>query len=229
MVETLFPQELTLEVMVIRLALSLVVGAAVGLEREYRDQPAGFRTHTLISIGATLLMFVSIAVPDWHGSGDPSRIAAQVVSGIGFLGAGAIIKFGADIRGLTTAASVWAVAAIGLGVGAGLYVASGVAVVLIVVVLVILNKVEKALFEQRLIKALVIEADGTGPNTGVLQGRIDRFGMKIRTVDLDYRAAEDSIRIRYIVYVPRFFDVEFVVRGLSELPGIRRISIEELG
>jgi putative Mg2+ transporter-C (MgtC) family protein len=91
MVETLFPQELTLEVMVLRLALSLFVGSIVGLEREYRDQPAGFRTHTLISIGSTLLMFVSIAVPDWHDVGDPSRIAAQVVSGIGFLGAGAII------------------------------------------------------------------------------------------------------------------------------------------
>jgi uncharacterized membrane protein YhiD involved in acid resistance len=115
-----------------------------------------------------------------------------------------------------------------LGIGAGLYVASGVAVALIVIVLAILNKVEKALFEQRLIKALVIEAEGTGPDGDQLHGRIDSFGMKIRTVDLDYRAEKDSITIRYIVYTPRLFRVERVVRGLSDLPGIRRISVEEL-
>ncbi|MFP4430865.1 MAG: MgtC/SapB family protein [Spirochaetaceae bacterium] len=229
MVETPFPQELTLEVMLLRLALSLLVGSMVGLEREYRDQPAGFRTHTLISIGATLLMFVSIAVPDRYGVGDPSRIAAQVVSGIGFLGAGAIIKFGADIRGLTTAASIWAVAAIGLGIGAGLYVASGVAVVLIVVVLAILNKIEKVLFEQRLIKALIIEAEGTGPDGDQVNRTIDSFGMNIRTVDLDYRAEKNCITIRYVVYVPRLFRVERLVRGLSDFPGIKRISIEEVG
>ncbi len=214
--------------MILRLGLSLVVGAIIGLEREYRDQPAGFRTHTLISIGATLLMFVSIAVPDWHGSGDPSRIAAQVVSGVGFLGAGAIIKFGADIRGLTTAASLWAVAAIGLGIGVGLYVASAFAVVLIVVVLVILNKLEKALFEQRLIKALVIEAEGTGPESERVQDRIHRFGMSIRTVDLNYRADERGITLRYIVYTPRVFHIKELIAELSALEGVQRISIEEL-
>ena len=229
MVETLFSQELTIEVMLLRLAISLVIGAVVGMEREYRDQPAGFRTHTLISIGATLLMFVSVAVPDWHGAGDPSRIAAQVVSGIGFLGAGAIIKFGADIRGLTTAASVWAVAAIGLGIGAGLYLPSLIAAILIVVVLWILNKLEKALFRQRLVKVLVIESEGTGPDGSVVQQTIAGFGMRIRTVDLEYRPMEPFTGLRYIVYAPRMLRFERLIEELGQLPGVTRISIEELG
>jgi putative Mg2+ transporter-C (MgtC) family protein len=229
MVETLFSQELTIEVMLLRLAISLVIGSVVGMEREYRDQPAGFRTHTLISIGATLLMFVSVAVPEWHGAGDPSRIAAQVVSGIGFLGAGAIIKFGADIRGLTTAASVWAVAAIGLAVGAGLYIPSLVAAVLIVLVLWILNKLEKALFRQRLVKVLVVESEGGGPGSSEVQEIITGFGMRIRTVDLEYRTHGPFTSLRYVVYAPRMFGFDSLIEDLGRLPGVNRISIEELG
>jgi len=123
---TIFQYEL---VFVVRLILSAVLGGMIGLERERRRRSAGFRTHILVTMGACIFMLVSIAMPaiiDQMPNGivnnaDPGRIAAQVVSGIGFLGAGAIMQDRGRVHGLTTAASLWVVAAIGLAVGAGLY------------------------------------------------------------------------------------------------------------
>ncbi len=108
--------------MLIRLGLSFAAGAIIGLERASRHQVAGLRTHILICTGAALLMLLSIWIPQELSpdrNGDPGRIAAQVVSGIGFLGAGAIIRLGNNVRGLTTAASLWFIAAVGLALGAG--------------------------------------------------------------------------------------------------------------
>ena len=119
---------------VFKLLLSMVLGAMVGLERRHKGQIAGMRTFALISMGATLAMLVSIYIPQEYlglKNGDPGRIAAQVISGIGFLGAGAIIQMKGSVRGLTTAAGVWVVAAIGLACGGGMYVLAIAATVLV--------------------------------------------------------------------------------------------------
>jgi putative Mg2+ transporter-C (MgtC) family protein len=115
----------------LRVALAAVLGGAIGFERELREREAGLRTHLLVSVGAALFTMVSAyAWTDWTFSTpqglvfDPTRIAAQVVSGIGFLGAGAIIRQGLSVRGLTTAATLWVVAAIGMASGAGYYIAA---------------------------------------------------------------------------------------------------------
>ena len=105
----------------IRLLVAAVLGALVGLEREIHEHPAGMRTHLLVSLGSAGFTVLSIAAFPAPGA-DPARIAAQIVSGVGFLGAGAILKEGATIRGLTTAASLWAVAAVGMAAGAGAWV-----------------------------------------------------------------------------------------------------------
>ena len=105
----------------IRLLLAAVLGAAVGLEREIHGHPAGMRTHLLVSLGAAGFTVLSIAAFPAAGA-DPARVAAQIVTGIGFLGAGAILKQGVTITGLTTAASLWVVAAIGMAAGAGAWV-----------------------------------------------------------------------------------------------------------
>jgi len=137
--------DLTLETqldLALRLTVGLVLGAAIGLERELQRQPAGFRTHSLVSLGAALFTVVSA----YGFSGelvDPTRIAAQIVSGIGFIGAGTILQHRGHIRGLTTAASLWSVAAIGTAAGAGLYVVAVVGTVLILVILSILDRVEE--------------------------------------------------------------------------------------
>lgn len=129
----------------VRLFLSMVLGASVGAERMKKGQMAGMRTFALISSGATLAMLVSIFIPqEFLGlkNGDPGRIAAQVVSGIGFLGAGAIIQSKGSVRGLTTAAGIWCAAMIGLAVGAGMYLIALLATALIYFILVALNRYE---------------------------------------------------------------------------------------
>lgn len=125
----------------LRLAVGLALGAVIGFEREFHRQPAGFRTHSLVALGAALFTIVGAYAFDGPGA-DPTRIAAQVVSGIGFIGAGTILQYRGHIRGLTTAASLWSVAAIGMAAGAGLILLAVVGTVLILIILAILNRVE---------------------------------------------------------------------------------------
>ena len=121
-------------IMVLRLLLAAALGAIIGYQRERAGKPAGLRTHTLICIGSALFTIASIY---GFGGADPARIAAGVVTGIGFLGAGAIIRTREHIVGLTTAASIWAVAAIGLTAGAGLYLISTVTAAVIMIILLL--------------------------------------------------------------------------------------------
>jgi len=120
---------------ILRLLLAAALGAIVGYQRERAGKPAGLRTHTLICLGAALFTVASIY---GFGEADPARIAAGIVAGIGFLGAGAILhREGGIVEGLTTAASIWAIAGIGLAVGAGLYLVSAVTTVIILIVLLL--------------------------------------------------------------------------------------------
>jgi putative Mg2+ transporter-C (MgtC) family protein len=136
--------ELTVDMQIelaVRLTAGLVLGAVIGFERELHRQPAGFRTHSLVALGAALFTIVSA----YGFSGplvDPTRIAAQIVSGIGFIGAGTILQHRGNIRGLTTAASLWSVAAIGTAAGAGMIVMAVVGTILILVVLAVLDRIE---------------------------------------------------------------------------------------
>ncbi|HXD76127.1 MAG TPA: MgtC/SapB family protein [Vicinamibacterales bacterium] len=137
---------MTTNVLVIRLLLAAGLSAALGLEREYHHKPAGLRTITLIGLGSALFTMVSIAFA--NGGGTSDRIAAQIVTGIGFLGAGAILRGNADVHGLTTSATIWVTAAIGMAVGAGLYAAGSAAAALTLVILAVIGPVERR-FERR--------------------------------------------------------------------------------
>ena len=125
----------------IKLLLSLVLGGLIGWERELYDKPAGFRTNTLICVGSILFTIFSLKIGIIPGT-DSARIAAQIVSGIGFLGAGAIIRRGEAVLGLTTAATIWFVASIGMGIGAGYYLTSSVGTALALAILVLFRKFE---------------------------------------------------------------------------------------
>lgn len=144
-----------------KLVLSLVLGATIGIERRRKGQIAGLRTFALISMGATLAMLISIYIPQEYlglKNGDPSRIAAQVVSGVGFLGAGAIIQMKGSVRGLTTAAGIWMTACIGLAVGAGMYLISIITTLLIIFILVNIERIEQRhnfLWESKIIRVKV--------------------------------------------------------------------------
>ncbi len=134
--------------MLMRLFVATLCGSLIGFEREIHGKMAGLRTHALVSLGSALIMVVSIdmfAAYRGIAAVDPTRIAAQVVSGVGFLGAGAIIRFPTGIRGLTTAASLWVVSAIGLAAGAGFFKPVFVATVLVLVVLVLFAQIGRFL------------------------------------------------------------------------------------
>ncbi len=134
--------------MIVRLCLAALFGGLVGLEREIHGKMVGFRTHALVSIGSALMMIVSIDIYlAFRGVAqvDPSRIAAQVVSGVGFLGAGAIIRYPTDIKGLTTAAGLWVVAGIGLACGAGFIKQAVVTTILVLAILALFGKLGERL------------------------------------------------------------------------------------
>lgn len=133
----------TLEAL-LRLVLAVVVGAMVGMERERGNRPAGLRTHTLVCLGACAVMVASLWFAQRTGfEHDPMRMSAQVISGIGFLGAGTIIKSEAGVRGLTTAASLWVVACIGLVIGMGFYIGGLMAAVLTYAALALFKRMEE--------------------------------------------------------------------------------------
>jgi len=125
----------TLLIFTIGAFLSLILSVVIGFERELRDKPAGIKTHAFISVGAYAFSYLSFHVPDLFPLADPTRIAAQIVTGIGFIGAGAILQSKGDVRGLTTAATLWIAAAIGTLVGAGYF---GAAIILTCVTLLVL-------------------------------------------------------------------------------------------
>ena len=147
---TLFPEAFTGN-FAVRLLVACLLGAAIGFERDIHGRAAGLRTNMLVSIGAALFMLVSIAVAEFYSEGaestglrvDPSRIAAQIVTGIGFLGAGAIIKEGFNIRGLTTAACLWVSAGIGMAAGAGFFEMAILVTLIGIFTLVVVNRFEK--------------------------------------------------------------------------------------
>ncbi len=138
-----------------RLIISAIVGGIIGFERESSNRPAGFRTHILVTIGSALIMMVSATAFDPIGQGnDPQRLAAQVVSGIGFLGAGTIMRNGSEVKGLTTAASLWVCAGLGLAFGAGLYVHGFAGGVIVISTLTVLNKLDKSSKKEYIVKKL---------------------------------------------------------------------------
>src|SRR5215211_8112395 len=152
------------EQIVLRLVLAAVLGGLVGVERERLEWAAGMRTHALVSLGSALFMVVSIfgfsdILAEQHVILDPSRVAAQVASGIGFIGAGTIILRREIVKGLTTAASIWAVAAVGLAVGGGMFVASVAATVLALTILVLAKPVKTRLFPNRKARFVTLVID----------------------------------------------------------------------
>jgi putative Mg2+ transporter-C (MgtC) family protein len=132
----------------VRVLVALVFGLVLGAEREFRGHPAGLRTMALISVGSCIFTGLGL-IPAFGRSVDPTRIAAQLVTGVGFLGAGSILRQGEEVRGLTTAASIWVVASLGMAVGFGYYLLAFIAVLLVLATLVVLKPIEDRVFPIR--------------------------------------------------------------------------------
>jgi len=202
-----------------RLVLALILGGIVGLERESHGRPAGFRTHILVSVGSALLMVVSAyAFPE----GDPGRIAAQVVSGIGFLGAGTIMREGANIRGLTTAASLWTVAGIGLTVGAGFYFAAVLGTILVVLTLVVLNQLEWRYITAKH-EALTMVIQDTPGQLARVFAVLAKFDVDVKNVELSGSDTGEAKLDLQVDISPRYSRVS-IIEELVATPGVKRAS-----
>jgi putative Mg2+ transporter-C (MgtC) family protein len=227
-----------LSIMLLRLGLALVFGIAIGIEREYRARPAGMRTMALISLGSCLFMLLSMfgfedlqGLP--HTQIDPSRVASYVVAGIGFLGGGSIFLNQAKdrVRGLTTAATVWVVAAIGLACGAGMLLIAFITTVLTLLVLVGLRFSEKLYSPRKAIEdyMLTLETNSTSDQfLQTLHAIFDRLDVQIFSTEVHKEQLKTLITfgITFKKYQERSFDQ--LIDTLSNTPEIQSFSLTEL-
>lgn len=221
--------------LITRILLAALMGGLIGLERELRDRAAGFRTHILVAVGAAAFTIASVHgfdsfFADTAASNvrvDPGRIAAQVVSGIGFLGAGAIIRHGVSVRGLTTAASLWAAAAVGLASGIGMYALAAVTSVTVVVSLYGLRFVEDRLIYPR-VRDLVdlrvtFRSRGFGPLTHLVD-TLDHHHMAVQHMSVE-SGDNDANTIRLILELPRGATPGSVTRIIAGLEDIESVTV----
>ncbi|MCL6450862.1 MAG: MgtC/SapB family protein [Acetobacteraceae bacterium] len=209
-----------------RLALAAVLGGMVGLERESVRRPAGLRTHILVCVGSALIMLVSLDVYRLYrgvAGVDPGRIAAQVVSGIGFLGAGTIMREGASIRGLTTAATLWVVAGVGLAAGAGLLWPAAASTVLVMAVLVLVPRLERAVFRPRLHHLTLWVADRPG-QLGQIGTVLGSRGVDIKGVTMRPADDPETVELELDLRLPNGYEAAHLARDLLGQDGVYRLQ-----
>jgi putative Mg2+ transporter-C (MgtC) family protein len=217
--------EYNILLMIVKLLLAALLGGVVGFEREVHERPAGLRTHILVCLGAALFTIVSAS---FSPASDPARIAAQVVSGIGFLGGGTILRQGNIVRGLTTAASLWAVAGIGMAVAAGGYLmlvaVTGTAIV--VLTLWVVRYLETGL-SKRFVRNLTLEVS---PEESFVADKVmqeyAQMGISVQKVR-SYRTSDGDKRVyRFRIVVPAGITQDTLLRVLSAQSAIDRFECE---
>lgn len=218
-----------------RLILSAILGGLIGVEREINNRPAGLRTHVLVTLGSTLVMLVSIdglsRINDIAVLSDPYRLAAQVVSGIGFLGAGTIMRTGNNINGLTTAASLWVCAGIGLAIGTGYYLGGIVTVAIVLITLMNLGFIEKRFLKK---KYKTIEIIGTNRpgligEIGTLFGSSHISIKDISIINNDYEISDDLqelMEVHFIVKIPNNFNLNLFNIKIYQISGVKNAVFE---
>lgn len=215
---------------IIRLIVAGVIGGLVGIERELNNRPAGLRTHVLVSVGASLIMLVSkYGFADiGFSNSDPARLAAQVVSGIGFLGAGTIIMQGNIVHGLTTAASLWTSAGIGLAIGAGYYIGGIACAVIMLFTLVILRIIENSAFAKRYRVLHVIASERPGL-IGEIGNAFSRHGILIKHIRIQQKKSADEIflNIVFVLKMVKRADCNAIIEKINEIPDIQSSYWEE--
>ncbi|HEX6987848.1 MAG TPA: MgtC/SapB family protein [Bacillota bacterium] len=216
----------------LRLLLAAVLAGLIGWERETLRRPAGLRTHVLVAVGSALVMLVSQGVFLQYyrlTQADPARIAAQVVSGIGFLGAGTILREGATVRGLTTAASLWVAAAIGLAVGAGAMLGALVTTGVTLAALVLLGRLERRarLKEQQRLLRLRVE-DQPGQLAEVVTP-LAHHQVNIRHVEMSPGPRSGEVDIELVIEMPRGLDPLRLSAALGRVPGVLRLELVDEG
>jgi putative Mg2+ transporter-C (MgtC) family protein len=216
----------------LRLVLAAVLAGAIGIERELREQEAGLRTHMLVCVGATMFMLVGVYAWSDIQLGndigvvvDPSRVASYVVSGIGFLGAGAIIKHGINVRGLTTAASLWVVAAIGVAVGVGMYTFAIATTALVIVALWPLSQVKRLLEGKSDESRRLAVTLAKGASVASALATIEESGFAMESVEVGEE--EGSRQLDVVIKTSAEASVGMLLDDLGALEGVRSATVSE--
>jgi len=213
--------------MAARLLLAVLLGGFIGYEREHTNRPAGFRTHILVCAGAALVMATSEYMVRRYSISavDPARLGAQVISGIGFLGAGTIIRDGVNVRGLTTAASLWAVSCVGIAVGCGFYLGAVIATILIFITLITLKKAERRFSRRNRFRTIIIESENITGQVGIVTNLLEKSSIEIKNIQL-YKSKDGTQMIKLLVKLPGgAMDVQ-TLNELQAIEGVREVYEE---
>jgi len=214
-----------------RLLLAALLGGLVGVEREVHGRPAGFRTHLLVTVGACLMMLVSEGFFDKYGqlsgSGvvrlDPARVAAQIVTGIGFLGAGAIIKDGHAVRGLTTAACLWLAAGIGMAVGAGLYAPAMFVTALSLFSLLFLKRAERLLRAEKYRNLVLTCVEADADVLPAIEKHLVAHGLRIVHFGFDKDIAASEVQYSFVVAQCGREERSALTDAFTSLPAVKKV------
>lgn len=213
----------------VRLAMACLLGGLIGIERERNRHPAGLRTHILVCVGATLVMLCNIFIFDkYRGltNVDPARLGAQVISGIGFLGAGTIIKEGASIRGLTTAASLWAVACLGIAIGLGFYAGAILTTSFVLIILIIFSKFEFLFYGKSgrvLILVKMLNQDG---KLDLITAKLKEFEMYCSNISIE-PAEESYISVRIKAAANKNVSSAKLLEEIYKIEGINYVQVTD--
>ncbi|WP_424150303.1 MgtC/SapB family protein [Selenomonas noxia] len=217
----------------LRLVLSCIMGGIIGYERQMRHKSAGLRTNMLVALGACLIMLLSQALYDnveGKTNADPARLAAQVVSGIGFLGAGAIMKEGLTVTGLTTAATLWVVAGVGLAVGAGFYLGAGVTTGVVFLILWNLSRLDMWVDHDRILALSIYTLDRPGQimriRACIEDLHLRARGVKVKTdEDEAETGGERRVYLNFEVYNSESLRRAFIIDALRQVDGVLRVDV----
>ena len=212
----------------IRLSASLLCGFCLGLERKMRQHTVGIRTLTLLSVSSCLLTIVSSYLASTAAvSGDSTRIAAAIITGIGFLGAGAIVNQGLNIRGLTSAAIIFTSAALGVACGAKLYIPVAVVLLFSFLLLLVIGPLERKLFPAEKRKIISLNFSTAGVNEAACRKILTDFGIVIFELNTKFEKESGKTSLVYIGKIPEILETVTLTKKLSELPNITCVSIDD--
>ena len=212
----------------IRIGVSFICGFCLGIERKSRQHSVGIRTLVLISISSCLLSILSIYMAEsFNVTGDPTRIAAGVASGIGFIGGGAIMRYGLNIRGLTTAAIIFTASAVGLACGAALYVPALLTMIALAVVLFIMNRLEKKIFPAAKTKILTITFNGTDIPKSFLTETMLRYGFIIHDMNIEYDKPLNQTKLVFTSKAPDRLNLMDFTKEIESLEKLVNFKLDD--
>ena len=220
--------EVTLENSAFRLVLSMILGMMVGMERKRKGQVAGVRTFALISMGACMAMLLSIYVPQEYlglKNGDPGRIAAQVVTGVGFLGGGAMIHMHGSVRGLTTAAGIWMVATIGMSVGVGMYAVAIIGTLLILLTLIALEVWEHRRRIGQESRVICVKINQVGISADRYKEVLSRNYVQLSTFYMECNYDQLTTEFNFVVMYRKDVDLQSLFEQLRQIAPTHSIAL----